>query len=187
MLTQVLKGSKYAKSATKLLTELSIYNYLQPDQPLDPKFDVKNLALLLTDHLPHETPALTINAVTSSMQAKPKFEKPKRFQRNTPIQCDACQTNGHCIKVAKDTKQEDLRICRIGGQVENYLNWKAKHPELANTNAKLYRAMNCRIVVNTVRTRNPHLEIADETLDEFHDVYEDIMFRENLPEDLQDS
>ena len=47
--------------------------------------------------------------------------------------------------------------------------------------------MNCRIVVNTVHTRNPHLEIADETLDEFHDVCKDIMFRENLPEDLQDS
>ena len=80
MLTQVLKGSKYAKSATKLLTELSIYNYLQPDQPLDPKFDVKNLALLLTNHLPNATPTLTINAVTSGGQAKPRLEKPKRFQ-----------------------------------------------------------------------------------------------------------
>ena len=47
--------------------------------------------------------------------------------------------------------------------------------------------MNRRIVVNTVRTRNPHLDIADETLDEFQDACKDIMFKENLPEDLQDS
>ena len=145
------------------------------------------MALLLTDHLPDATPALSINAVTSGIQAKPRFEKPKRFQRKSPIQCNACQTNSHCIKVAKDIKEEDLRICRIGGQVENYLNWKEKHPELANTNAKLYQAMNRRIVVNTVRTRNPYLEIADETLDKFQDAYKDIMFKENLPEDLQDS
>ena len=128
-----------------------------------------------------------MNAVTTGRQAKPKFEKPKRFQRKSPIQCNACQTKGHCIKVAKDIKEEDLRICQIGGQVENYLNWKEKHPELAKTNAKLYRAMNRRIVVNTVRTRNPYLKIADENLNEFHDVCKDIMFRENLPEDLQDS
>ena len=115
------------------------------------------------------------------------MKKPKRFQRNKPIQCNACQTNGHCIKVEKDTRQEDLQICRIGGQIDNYLKWKQKNPELANTNAKLYRAMNCRIVVNTVRTRNPHLDIADETLGGFQDACEDIMFKENLPEDLQDS
>ena len=66
MLTQVLKGNKYAKSATKLLTELSIYNYLRPNQPLDPKFDVKNLAILLTDHIPPETPTMNIHAVTSA-------------------------------------------------------------------------------------------------------------------------
>ena len=118
------------------------------------------------------------------MQAKPKFEQPKRFQRNTPIQCDACQTNGHCIKVAKDTKQEDLRICRIGGQVENYLNWKQKNPELATTNAKLYRAMNHRIVVNIVRTNYPSLDVTDELLEGFQDAYEDMMYRENLPDDV---
>ena len=187
MLTQVLKGSKYAKSATKLLTELSIYNYLQPDQPLDPKFDVKNLALLLTDHLPDKTPALSINAVTTSRQAKPKFEKPKRFERHGPIQCNACQTNGHCIKVEKNTKQEDLRVCRIGGQIDNYLKWKEKNPELANANAKLYRAMNRRIVVNMVQTKHPNLDVSDELLSDFQDACEDIMFKENLPEDIQDS
>ena len=92
-----------------------------------------------------------------------------------------------CIKVAKETKEDDLRICRIGGQVENYLNWNAKHPELTKTNAQLYRAMNRRIVVNTIRTRYPTLDVADELLDGFQDACEDIMFRENLPEDIQDS
>ena len=187
MLTQVLKGNKYAKSATKLLTELSIYNYLPPDQPLDPKFDIKNLALLLTDHLPDATPTFSINAVTSGIQAKPRFEKPKHFQRNKPIQCDACQTNGHCIKVEKDTKQEDLQMCQIGGQIDNYLKWKQKNPELANTNAKLYQAMNCKIVVNMIQTKYPNLDVTDELLNKYQDACEDIMFKENLPEDLQDS
>jgi len=51
MLNQVLKGNKYAKSATKLLTELSIYNFFEPKRDLDPKFEGKNLAILLTDHV----------------------------------------------------------------------------------------------------------------------------------------
>ena len=125
--------------------------------------------------------------MTSGGQAKPRLATPKRFQRKSPIQCDACQTNGHCIKVEKDIKGEDLRICRIGGQVKNYLNWKDKHPELAKINASLYREMNKRMVINTVRTRYPHLDIADENLDEFHDLCEEIMFKDNLPDELQES
>ena len=51
MLNQVLKGNKYEQSATKLLTELSVYNFFEPKSDLDPKFEVKNLAILLTDHV----------------------------------------------------------------------------------------------------------------------------------------
>ena len=165
---------------------------MKPDKPLDPKFDVKNLAILLTDHLPHATPTRTINdfsinAVISGGQAKPRLPTPKRFQQKIPIQCDACQTNGHCIQVNPELKEEDLRVCRIGGQVENYLNWKGKHPELAKINAKLYRAMNKRMVINTVRTRYPNLELADENLEEFHDICEEIMFKDNISDDLQES
>ena len=64
ILTQVLRESKYAKSATKLLTELSICNFLMPKKDLDPKFEVKNLALLLADHLV-ATPIMSINAVST--------------------------------------------------------------------------------------------------------------------------
>ena len=113
------------------------------------------------------------------------WARPKRFQRNSPIQCDACQTNGYCIKVEKDTKQEDLRICQIGGQIDNYLKWKQKNPELANTNAKLYRAMNRRIVVNMIQTKYPNIDVSDELLNKFQDACEDIMFKDNLPEDIQ--
>ena len=145
------------------------------------------MAILLTDHLPHETPTININAVTSVGQAKPRFERPKRFQRKSPIQCDACQTNGHCIKVDNNIKDDNLRVCRIGGQIENYLKWKDKHPELAKINASLYREMNKRMVINTVRTRYPHLDVADKNLEEFHDICEEIMFKDNLPDELQES
>ena len=40
MLTQVLKGNKNEKSATKLLTELSVCNFFMPKKDFDPKFDV---------------------------------------------------------------------------------------------------------------------------------------------------
>ena len=43
------------------------------------------------------------------------------------------------------------------------------------------------MVINTVRTRYPHLDIADKNLKEFHDICEDLMFKDNLPDDLQDS
>ena len=72
MLKQVLKGNKYAKSATRLLTELSICNFIMPDKPLDPMFDIKNLAILLTynvkpTHLPTSA-NIRINAVTTSQR-----------------------------------------------------------------------------------------------------------------------
>ena len=86
MLTQVLKGSKYAKSTTKLLAELLIYNFLMPKKDLDLKFDVKNLAILFTDHLP-ATPTMSINAVTTGQRqnnsCSPQnttFNQPKRVQ-----------------------------------------------------------------------------------------------------------
>ena len=72
MLNQVLKGNKYAKSAKKLLTELSVYNFFEPKSDLDPKFEVKNLAILLTDHIgtsPQQTVTnVNINAVTTNQR-----------------------------------------------------------------------------------------------------------------------
>ena len=83
MLTQVLKGSKYAKSATKLLIELLICNFFMPNKDLDPKFEVKNLAILLTDHLP-ATPTMSINVVTTgtrqnNSQSPRTFNQPKHI------------------------------------------------------------------------------------------------------------
>ena len=47
--------------------------------------------------------------------------------------------------------------------------------------------MNRRIVVNMVQTKHPNLDVSDELLTDFQDACEDIMFKENLPEDIQDS
>ena len=72
MLNQVLKGNKYAKSATKLLTKLLIYNFFEPEKDLDPMFEVKNLAILLTNHVdltPQQTLSnMCINAVTTNQR-----------------------------------------------------------------------------------------------------------------------
>ena len=68
----MLKGNKYAKSATKLLTELSIYNFFEPEKDLDPMFEVKNLTILLTNHVdltPQQTLSnMSINAVTTNQR-----------------------------------------------------------------------------------------------------------------------
>ena len=128
MLNQVSKGNKYAKSATKLLTELLIYNFFEPKSNLDPKLDVKNLAILLTDHVdtsPQQTVNnMNINAVTTNQRQNRSsqtstMKQPKCFQRNGPIQCEACNANDHCIKVDPEEKQEDLRICSIGEKLSN--------------------------------------------------------------------
>lgn len=65
MLTEVLKGNKYAKLAIKLLTEILICNFITSNKDLNSKFGVKNLNILLTNHLP-TTPTISINAVTTS-------------------------------------------------------------------------------------------------------------------------
>ena len=82
-------------------------------------FDVKNLAILLTDHVdltPQQTLSnMSINAVTTSQRQNNSrspqtitFNQPKRFQHNDPIQCDACKANGHCINVDPESKPENL-------------------------------------------------------------------------------
>ena len=47
--------------------------------------------------------------------------------------------------------------------------------------------MNRRIVVNMMQTKYPNLDVSNELLNEFQDACKDIMFKDNLPEDIQDS
>ena len=56
----------------KLLKELSIHNFFEPEKDLDPMFEVKNLAILLTDHVdmsPQQTLSnMNINAVRTNQR-----------------------------------------------------------------------------------------------------------------------
>jgi len=137
---------------------------------------------------------MNINAVTTNQRQNNNrssrtstMNQPKRFQRNGPIQCEACNANGHCIKVDPEEKQEDLRICRIGGQIEQYMKFRDKFPENANANAALYQQINNRVIVNFIRTKFPGIEPANETLEEFQDYCEEYMLSDNIPDDYQQS
>ena len=47
------------------------------------------------------------------------------------------------------------------------MKFKDKFPEKAKANAKLYRQMNRKAIVNFVRTKFPGIEPENETLEEF--------------------
>ena len=161
-------------------------------------FEVKNLAILLTNHvdmtLQQTLSNMCINAVTTNQRPNNNCSsqattpnRPKRFQRNGSIQCDACKANGHCINVDPDQDPASLRICRIGGQIEHYMKFKEKFPEKAKANAELYQQMNRKVIVNYICTKFPDIKHENETLEEFQDYCEEYVLTDNLPEGYQQS
>ena len=67
------------------------------------------------------------------------------------------------------------------------MKFRTKFPKKAKANAKLYKEMNKRVIVNYIRTKFPGIEPANETLEEFQDHCEEYMLPDNIPDDYQQS
>ena len=75
--------------------------------------------------------------------------------------------NGHCINVDKNTKEANIQLYQIGGQIEYYTQFCNKHPELAKVNAELWKEMNITIIVNTVCTKYANIDSSKKIIPEF--------------------
>ena len=110
MLTQVMQNSTvYAKQATELIAELKTVDILLPDQKLNDRFGIINLAMLLSDQDTQSTTPTTpvVNAVTTPSTYTPKLYQ-RRYQADK--QCLCCKQSGHCISVGKEVKMQIYRF-----------------------------------------------------------------------------
>lgn len=47
--------------------------------------------------------------------------------------------NNHCINVKRYTKEKNIQLCQIGGQIDHHEHFYDKHPDLAKVNATLWK------------------------------------------------
>ena len=142
MLTQVMQNStKYAKQATELIAELKTVDILLPDKDMNDRFEIINLALLLSDQPTQSTTQTTpvVNAVTTqSMYTPRKYQR--RYQADK--QCMCCKQSGHCILVGKEVKNEDIQICRFAALMTHAMKYMNDNKKEAARNAKMFEESN---------------------------------------------
>ena len=124
-----------------MIAELKTVDILLPDQKLNDRFGIINLAMLLSDQPTQSTTPTTpvVNAVTTQSMYTPKPYQ-QRYQADK--QCLCCKQSGHCISVGKEVKNADLQICRFAAQMTHAMKYMNDNKKEAARNAKMFEESN---------------------------------------------